>query len=397
MNNYNNSYSSFSQQIKNIISSYNSENRKNFSNQLSSAKVYIYGAGNAGTMTYYLLKELNIEIEGFMDKRADSLTSHLNKPVHRADADNLNADLKGNSFVIIALLCSYEELQDIKEGLLKLGYKNSCYYHDIYNLVITENITKENFSSYNLNNHKDIHTDIILKNTQEKVLNVANSLCDEKSREVYYNFLNAILNSNPDLFSPPDQEKQYFVNDISFAKGYSRFIDCGTYDGDTVFALKQCKKSVDKVALFEPESNNFKKLRENLNGSRVANEEILFPCGVWKETEILRFKAGIQSSSAISPAGDMFIQCVALDDVLRDFAPTFIKMDIEGAEYEALLGAENIIRQYAPDLAVSVYHKIEHMWEIPLLIQSFNSNYKFYLRCHALHGMETILYATCEE
>lgn len=372
----------FLEKIESLINSNYNKQIVELLNRITSSKIYIYGAGNAGAMTYNLLRKATIEIEGFIDRRADSFTSYMNKPVFRAD-DSRNESAKDKSLVIIAFLCTYQELQNVKTRLIEMGYPNVCYYHDIYNLMITQNYV--NSKSKNA-----------FKNEQQKILNIGHSLCDDKSREVYYNFFNAIMNANADLFSEPDEQKQYFINDIPFIKGYSRFIDCGAFEGDTAFALYQYKGQVDKAAFFEPDNYNFKKLRENMNSFKVANEEILFPCGVWKQTEMLRFESGAQSSSTISEDGDVFVQCVALDDVLRDFAPTFIKMDIEGAEYEALVGTEKMIKRYAPDLAISVYHKIEHMWEIPLLIKKFNPNYKLYLRCHGLHGMETILYATCE-
>jgi hypothetical protein len=109
---------------------------------------------------------------------------------------------------------------------------------------------------------------------------------------------------------------------------------------------------------------------------------------------MLRFRSGTQSTSGISDSGDDFVQCVALDDAIPDFNPTFVKMDIEGAEYEAILGGRAIIQRCSPDLAISVYHRIEHMWEIPLLIKNMVPDYSFYLRSHGNLGIETIMYAT---
>jgi hypothetical protein len=84
---------------------------------------------------------------------------------------------------------------------------------------------------------------------------------------------------------------------------------------------------------------------------------------------------------------------VSLDDILPDFIPTFIKMDIEGAEIEAIKGARYTISKFKPDLAIAVYHKIEHLWEVPLLIKSLKNNYKFYLRSYEHFNQETVLYA----
>lgn len=83
---------------------------------------------------------------------------------------------------------------------------------------------------------------------------------------------------------------------------------------------------------------------------------------------------------------------VCLDDFLQEKV-TFIKMDIEGAEMDALKGAEQTIRKYKPKLAISIYHEENDFWEIPLLIKSFVPEYQFYVRHHSDNCSETILYA----
>ena len=68
-------------------------------------------------------------------------------------------------------------------------------------------------------------------------------------------------------------------------------------------------------------------------------------------------------------------------------------MDIEGAEKEALLGAEKITREQKPKLAISIYHKNEDIWEIPSLILEMNPEYRFYIRHYSFRFAETVLYA----
>ncbi len=70
-----------------------------------------------------------------------------------------------------------------------------------------------------------------------------------------------------------------------------------------------------------------------------------------------------------------------------------IKMDIEGAEPEALCGAEKIIRRHAPVLAISVYHQVDHLWTIPLWISKACPGYSFFLRHHSDFAGETVCYA----
>ena len=72
---------------------------------------------------------------------------------------------------------------------------------------------------------------------------------------------------------------------------------------------------------------------------------------------------------------------------------TFLKMDIEGSELAALRGAERIIREQRPKLAICVYHKPEDLWEIPSLLLSYHPDYKLYLRHYSINETETVLYA----
>jgi hypothetical protein len=87
------------------------------------------------------------------------------------------------------------------------------------------------------------------------------------------------------------------------------------------------------------------------------------------------------------------IQCTALDEALPSFGPTVVKMDIEGAEHAALLGAARSIQTHRPGLAICLYHEPAHLWEIPFLIQSWNLSYRMYLRSHCYSGFDLVLYA----
>jgi hypothetical protein len=76
-----------------------------------------------------------------------------------------------------------------------------------------------------------------------------------------------------------------------------------------------------------------------------------------------------------------------------DFQPTFINMDVEGAEPEALQGGAELIRRNCPDLGICVYHRPEHLWDIALALHALNPNFLFYLRNYTGFPAETVLYA----
>ena len=82
---------------------------------------------------------------------------------------------------------------------------------------------------------------------------------------------------------------------------------------------------------------------------------------------------------------------VKIDDIAPD--ATFIKMDIEGAELNALKGAENTIRDNVPKLAIRIYHQLNDLWEIPIYLSEIVPEYNFFVRHHSKGLAETVLYA----
>lgn len=84
---------------------------------------------------------------------------------------------------------------------------------------------------------------------------------------------------------------------------------------------------------------------------------------------------------------------IPLDEILAGEEATFIKMDIEGSESEALKGAKDTITTYKPRLAISIYHKPEDILELPEIILSYRPDYQFYMRHYSLGAPDTVLYA----
>jgi len=90
-----------------------------------------------------------------------------------------------------------------------------------------------------------------------------------------------------------------------------------------------------------------------------------------------------------------FVNTVTIDSFVNHHKITkvdFIKMDIEGAEAPALVGAEKTINNFKPKLAISAYHKWDDLLVIPELINSVRDDYSFYLDCTTGFGGETVLY-----
>ncbi|KKX99798.1 hypothetical protein VN21_17730 [Paraclostridium benzoelyticum] len=108
---------------------------------------------------------------------------------------------------------------------------------------------------------------------------------------------------------------------------------------------------------------------------------------------MLKFNSTQNGSSYVSDNGNTEISIETLDQTLGLKEITFIKMDIEGMELEALKGSKEIIKKHRPKLAISIYHKNDDLINIPIFIKNLVSEYKFYIRHYSIYPAETILYA----
>lgn len=199
-----------------------------------------------------------------------------------------------------------------------------------------------------------------------------------------------------DRLSDPVSEESYFPTDLFELRADERFVDGGAYDGVTVRALlARAGEEGGYIAAFEPDPGNFSRLKECVKGlsSRERARVQLDQRALSNRRERLRFEAKGDMGSAISATGSIEVEAIPLDDVSLDPPPTFIKMDIEGAEPAALAGARRIIERHRPLLAICLYHQQDHLWSIPLQIAHMSDAYEFFLRPHEEDGWQLVCYA----
>lgn len=170
------------------------------------------------------------------------------------------------------------------------------------------------------------------------------------------------------------------------------FVDGGAYDGTSSLEfINWCGDDQKKsIYVWEPDAIAREICSERLKETDA--EYKIISKGLWDKSETLRFDMLGNSCSSISEKGEEIIEADSIDHVIKE-PVTFIKMDIEGSEYHALLGAKNMIIKHKPRLAISVYHKPEDLWELPYLIYELNPTYEFYLRHYSLDSNEVVLYA----
>lgn len=205
---------------------------------------------------------------------------------------------------------------------------------------------------------------------------------------------NKIINAGKVIHSLTEGAIYFDLGELTPRNPYEIFVDAGGFDGLTTKEfLKWCGGNGYSYC-FEADVSNIETLRHHLAGD--TNCEII-PKALWSETTVLSMHMTGNYASSVTEQieGDNVqqIQAVALDDFARDKTVTFIKMDIEGAELEALRGAKHIIMEQHPKLAISIYHKVEDVWTIPKLLMEYYAGYKFYMRHYSFAGYDTVLYA----
>lgn len=185
-------------------------------------------------------------------------------------------------------------------------------------------------------------------------------------------------------------EKQYFDEDFILLKENEVFVDAGSYNLYSTVALQK-RTQVKKAYAFEPSQENYLMCQSTKADLHLEQAELI-PYGTWDCKTTLRFK-NQADSSRIAETGETLINVTSIDEVVGDADVTFIKMDVEGAEYRSLLGARETIKRCRPKLAICVYHRPEDIFALPMYIKSLNLDYRLYLRHYSNADNETVLYA----
>lgn len=229
------------------------------------------------------------------------------------------------------------------------------------------------------------------------------SMCDENAVNMAIDNAKTLgMNSENilvfnDFSSKTLEERQYFEDFMCCHSG-EVFVDAGALNLNTTMQFrKHCMKygvTDSKVIAFEPDIISFEKMKKIINEKNIQDVEVI-NAGLYNTNTTLQFNLLGNGSSSINENGTTQINVVALDSQVKEKV-TFIKMDIEGAELEALKGGRETIVRYKPKLAICVYHKPEDIVEIPLYIKKIVPEYKLYLRHYSNSTNETVLYAIIE-
>lgn len=256
-----------------------------------------------------------------------------------------------------------------------------------------------NFVSVNLVYKYDLVSSVILSDLKtdestDMLCNVYDLLKDKKSQKVFYAIIDRFLGDgkNINIMADVCDENQYYPLDVIKLSDHESFVDAGAFIGDTINNfVGRTRGKFDRIFSFEVDAVNFKLLQKNVKNMPCHDRIKMFNIGILDSECDITYSVDTLQSTIGTGEGKGHV--MPLDDVLKDEKVTFIKMDIEGAELQALRGAKKIIQDQKPKLAICVYHDFRHLWEIPLYIKLLVPEYKIYLRHHTNLEYETVCYA----
>jgi FkbM family methyltransferase len=225
-------------------------------------------------------------------------------------------------------------------------------------------------------------------------------LSDDRSQNEYVAQVRWRLTGDPGWLDHPVEEPQY-LSSVAPLEATDRILDCGAYDGDTLRSWLETKGEFARYIGLEPDPDSRNRLEAVVAGlpADLAERVTVLPYAVASEEGTSVFSAWGTGASSLGTVGGqgggMTVDCRQIDQLVATLGnpqPSLLKMDIEGAELDALHGAEHLIRTEGPILAICVYHRQSDLWKIPLFIAAVRGDYAFYLRPHNEEGWDLVCY-----
>lgn len=212
------------------------------------------------------------------------------------------------------------------------------------------------------------------------------------------------------FFSPAGVMADYVVEQYRYQKSDKLIavepsdvvLDGGGCFGDTALYFANATGVNGKVFSFEFIPGNLAIWRKNMSlNPELEKRCALVEAPLWSASQLdVHYKSN-GPASVVSfeplPNEDGITKTITIDDFVASQQLErldFIKLDVEGAELNALRGATQSLKKFRPKLAVALYHSGRDFQEIPEFIEKLGCGYRFYLNHSTIHQEETILFAT---
>lgn len=340
-------------------------------------KLVIVGAAPEGARLIALCQTHGIEVlavcDGDHTKHGNDFCGHVVRPI--ADAMSLSGD------DIPIIIASHKPLAAVNE-LRALGA------HVYAPFALLQVLHPNIFSPHMF--YADWLEDLWNNRTHYEALKniLAGDVLSLRTLDAIIGFR---LTMNVLLLEPLLDLDAFLSRDLVSFSADATYIDGGAFDGDTIRRyIAASDGQFSRIIAFEPDPITYSRLKSNF-----ASEPRVEPMkvGLHRRKGILRFVNDASRAALLSNVGEVEVPVISIDEVLNNAPVSYIKLNIEGAEIEALEGARTSILRHHPILAISAYHAPDHLWRVPELIHAMQSDYQLHLRQQDGGAVETVIYA----
>lgn len=355
----------------------------------SNRRKVIYGAGRAALLRYNWFQEYAIGIDGFC---VDNEYYIENQQINGFEVKKIDEIILDSKVRKIDLIIGFEDCKKARDVYEQLNNEsiNVVWFEDPFRF-------------------RDLNYDFFLRHYNE-YKEAYELLEDQESKAIFLAAIRARITGESDcIVKYKSKSKWNYDFDLLQIKPNETLVDCGAYDGDTIKEfLNYTKGKCNKIFAFEPDSGNAKKIAESYDN---INIQVISKCTGDKD-DFVKFYADNSLFSNVAESGvwggharrDLYgdterfveVPMCKIDNELGEEEVSLIKMDIEGSELVALIGARETIERCFPKLAICIYHKAEDFYTLIHEIHKHDSEqryYKYYLRHHSDDMCETVLYA----
>ena len=323
--------------------------------------IVLYGMGNGADKIIRAMEEKGLEVADFFasDGFVRGHTFH-GKTVLSYSAVKEKYGNRG--FIVLVSFAS--SLDEVVSRILAMNDEVELYIPEI---PVVQNESATDAEPFDLDYYR-AH--------EEDILKVDALFADDRSREVYRSLLRHRLTGNlSDLFAAVDDHDTVYRT-LLHPETYLRYADLGAYNGDTVREILPYAKNLLEAYCMEPDPRNFRKLSEYGSGEERA-KVIPLNFAAYSHRETLSFEVSGNRNATLksgTPNGKRrLVEADALSNLLEGYGCPridYIKLDVEGAEREAIRGCLPTIEKDRPELLVSLYHRREDIFALPLLLKA---------------------------
>lgn len=334
--------------------------------------IVLYGMGNGADKIIAALDERGITVSDFFasDGFVRGHSFHGKVVLTYSEVKEKYGD--GGFIVLLSFASS---LPDVIERIEGIAAETELYAPD---LPVVPSETAESAELFDL---------AYFRAHQDELSRVEQLLADKRSREllqdvISYRFTGEI----PYLLDRTDSREAVYTT-LLHPERYTRYADLGAYNGDTVRELLSFAPHLKEAYCMEPDPRNFKKLSAYAE-TEVRCRVIPLNFAAHNTRATLTFEDSGNRNATLSKGNPSCkrrrsVEADSLSHLLDSFGQPkidYIKFDVEGAERTAIEGCLPVISRDRPALLVSLYHRREDLFALPLYLSSVLTDYNFYLR-----------------